>query len=88
MQYLLRHQLQPPPLLPWDKEMGSETLLVGCHLAANAFIAGERVTIADILAVTAIDFARMVKFRPDESLKNVVRWHAAMMARPAALAGV
>jgi glutathione S-transferase len=58
------------------------------HLAANAFIAGERVTIADILAVTAIDFARMVKFRPDESLKNVVRWHAAMMARPAALAGV
>ena len=58
------------------------------HLAANEFIAGERVTIADILAVTAIDFARMVKFRPDEGLKHVVRWHAAMMARPAALAGV
>jgi glutathione S-transferase len=45
------------------------------------------VTIADILAVTGIDFARMVRFRPDAELVNVGRWLKAMMARPAAKAG-
>ena len=58
------------------------------RLADSAFIAGERVTMADILAATAIDFARMVRFRPDPELVNVKRWLAEMMARPAAKAGV
>jgi glutathione S-transferase len=58
------------------------------RLAESEFIAGDRVTIADILAVTGLDFARMVRFRPDPSLEHVVRWHAAMLARPAAGAGV
>lgn len=58
------------------------------RLADSEFIAGDRVTIADILAVTGIDFARMVRFRPDSELVNVNRWLAAMMARPAAKAGV
>ena len=58
------------------------------RLAESEFIAADRVTIADILAVTGIDFARMVKFRPDAELVNVGRWLAAMMDRPAAKAGV
>ncbi|CAN5476853.1 glutathione S-transferase [soil metagenome] len=58
------------------------------RLADSEFIAGERVTLADILAVTGIDFARMVRFRPDAALVNLNRWLAAMMARPAAKAGV
>ena len=58
------------------------------RLADSAFIAGDRVTIADIIAATGIDFARMVKFRPSEDLVNVGRWLPAMMARPAAKAGV
>jgi len=58
------------------------------RLAESPFIAGDRVTIADILAVTGIDFARMARFRPDPELVNVKRWLEAMMARPAANAGV
>ena len=58
------------------------------RLAESDFIASERLTMADILAATAIDFARMVRFRPDAELVNVKRWLDAMMARPAAKAGV
>ncbi len=58
------------------------------RLADSEFIAADRVTMADILAATAIDFARMVRFRPPEELEHVGRWYAAMMARPAAKAGV
>lgn len=57
------------------------------RLGESAFIAAERITIADIVAFTAIDFARMVKFRPAEELTNVTRWADAMRARPAASAG-
>ncbi|KSB88776.1 glutathione S-transferase [Caulobacter vibrioides] len=58
------------------------------RLAESPFIAGDRVTIADILAVTGIDFARMARFRPDPELANVKRWLGEMNARPAAKAGV
>ncbi|PVM91069.1 glutathione S-transferase [Caulobacter radicis] len=58
------------------------------RLAESPFIAGDRVTIADILAVTGIDFARMARFRPDPELVNVKRWLDEMNARPAAKAGV
>lgn len=58
------------------------------RLAESPFIAGDRVTIADILAVTGIDFARMARFRPDPELANVKRWLDGMNARPAAKAGV
>jgi glutathione S-transferase len=58
------------------------------RLAESEFIAAERLTIADILAVTGLDFARMVRFRPDAELTHVNRWLKAMMERPAAKAGV
>lgn len=58
------------------------------RLSESPFIAGDRVTIADILAVTGIDFARMARFRPDPELVNVKRWLDEMNARPAAKVGV
>lgn len=58
------------------------------QLGESDFIAGDRVTIADILAFTAIDFARMIRFRVPEEFENVARWADAMRARPAAEAGV
>jgi glutathione S-transferase len=57
------------------------------RLAESEFIAGDRITMADILAATAIDFSRMAKFSIPEEMTNATRWYAAMMARPAALAG-
>ncbi len=58
------------------------------RLGESEFIAAERVTMADILAITAIDFARMIRFRPAKELEHLNRWREAMMARPAAEAGV
>ena len=58
------------------------------RLADSEFIAAGRVTIADILAVTALDFARMAKFKVPENFTNVTRWYGAMLERPAAKAGV
>ena len=58
------------------------------RLGESEFIAADRLTIAAILAVTGLDFARMVRFRPDAELTHVNRWLTAMMERPAAKAGV
>lgn len=52
------------------------------HLAGRDFICADRVTMADIVAVCAYDFARIVRFRPDKSLENVARWLDAMRSRP------
>lgn len=58
------------------------------RLGEREWLAGDRITIADILAFTGLDFARMVKFQPAAELANVARWVEAMRARPAASAGV
>ena len=58
------------------------------RLGENEFIAADRVTIADVLAATAIDFSRMAKFTVPEEFGNVRRWYEAMMSREAAKAGV
>jgi glutathione S-transferase len=57
------------------------------RLAESEFIAADRVTMADILAATAIDFSRMAKFSVPEEFANVRRWYDAMMSREAAKAG-
>lgn len=58
------------------------------RLADSEWVAADRFTIADIVAVTGMDFARMMKWRPDAALEHVGRWYEACRARPAALASV
>jgi glutathione S-transferase len=58
------------------------------QLEGRDFIVADRITIADIVTITGMDFARMIKWRPPEALANVGRWYEAMRARPAASAGV
>lgn len=58
------------------------------RLGQSAFIAVDRITMADIVAFTGTDFARMVKFRPAEELLHLARWMDAMRTRPAASAGI
>ncbi len=57
------------------------------RLADHEFIAADRFTIADIVAVVGLDFARLIKYRPPEELTHLARWLAACRARPAAAAG-
>lgn len=55
-------------------------------LADREFVAGERFTIADITALCAVDFARVIKLRPGDDQPHLQRWHAAVSARPSAAA--
>lgn len=52
------------------------------HLAKSEFIAGEQFSIADITAVCAVDFAKVIGIKVTDDLPNLQRWHQAMQARP------
>jgi len=52
------------------------------RLAGRDFIAADQFSIADITAVVTVDFARVVKIRPDERHPQLQRWRAAMALRP------
>ena len=52
------------------------------RLAGREFIAADRFSIADITAVVAVDFARVVKVKPDEQHPHLQRWREAMAQRP------
>jgi glutathione S-transferase len=53
------------------------------RLAGREFIAADRFSVADITAVVAVDFARVIKLKPGERHPNLQRWRAAMAQRPA-----
>ena len=53
------------------------------RLAEREFIATDRFSIADLTAVVAVDFARVVKVRPGEQHPHLLRWRARMAERPA-----
>ncbi|MFM7343597.1 MAG: glutathione S-transferase family protein [Betaproteobacteria bacterium] len=51
-------------------------------LASRTFVAGEFFSVADITAVVAVDFARIVKVKPDECHRHLLRWRALLAQRP------
>jgi glutathione S-transferase len=57
------------------------------RLADHEFIAADRFTIADVVAVVGLDFARLIRYRPPEEFTHLARWLDASRARPAAKAG-
>ncbi|MCL6416159.1 glutathione S-transferase family protein [Aestuariirhabdus sp. Z084] len=56
------------------------------HLANNTYIAGEAFSVADITALCAIDFARVIKVRPSPEQTHLLRWHQLVSSRPSAQA--
>ena len=53
------------------------------RLESNEYVAGERFSLADITAVVAVDFARIVKVKVGEQHPHLARWRAAIAQRPA-----
>ena len=51
------------------------------RLADRNFIATESFSVADITAVVAVDFARVVRIKPGEQHPHLQRWRAAMAQR-------
>ena len=52
------------------------------RLHGEGFVAAGRFSVADITAVVAVDFARVVKVKPGEQHPHILRWRAAMAQRP------
>lgn len=55
-------------------------------LADREHIAGARFTVADIVALCAVDFGRVTKIKLQPDQKNLARWHEQISARPSAKA--
>lgn len=53
------------------------------RLGGRDYIAGGRFSVADITAVVAVDFARIVKVKPGEQHPHLLRWRAKIGERPA-----
>jgi len=52
------------------------------RLNGQDFVAAGRFSVADITAVVAVDFARVVKVKPGEQHPHILRWRATMAQRP------
>ena len=82
-------ETQAPEMAEYNRGAATRALkFFDRRLGESAFIAADRVTIADIIGVISFDFARMAKFAVPEEFENLNRWRAGMLARPAATAGV
>jgi glutathione S-transferase len=52
------------------------------QLGEQAFLAGERFTIADITLFSFINFARVIKFKLNDDTPNLLHWYTSMLRRP------
>jgi glutathione S-transferase len=68
-----------------DRVTGALQWLDG-ELAAREFIAGDDYSIADIVALTTIDFAKFIGLEVPAQCANVLAWHQRVSARPSAAA--
>ena len=81
--------LENPQFADFGAAQGQRMLeaarLFDAQLATRPWIAGNRFTIADITAFCAIEFARLVKFKPaDAGLAHLAAWRDRVAARPSA----
>ena len=56
------------------------------ELAGKAFIAGDAYSMADICALSTVDFAKWIGLPLDPALSNLAAWHDRVSARPSARA--
>jgi glutathione S-transferase len=57
--------------------------MLNVHLDGREFIAAGQLSVADITAVVAVDFARVVRIKPGEQHVHLRRWREAMGLRTA-----
>jgi len=77
------------PQVAEHNRAGAEKFMKGLdrRLAEHEFLAEDRFTIADIVGVVGMDFARLIKYRPPEEFTYLAGWLETCRARPAAKAG-
>lgn len=79
-------ELQVPQVADWAEanraHLEERLTWLDTVLADRPFVAGERISMADITGVVAIDFMRVLKRKLDDTTPNILRWHKEMAARP------
>lgn len=61
-------------------------VMLDARLGESPYVAGEAFSIADILAMVALDFAKAVRRPIPEGAANLRRWHDEVSSRPSAAA--
>ena len=83
--------LEQPQFADYGQAQGQKVLAVARWfdewLQQHAWMAGERLTVADITAFCALEFARLMKFSAaDHGLQALAQWRERMAQRPSAQA--
>lgn len=94
MVWLHTHEWNAPYVQPQFKDFGEhqklEAILVmkelNQDLAGRDWLDGQRFTIADIVLLSYIDWAKYVGVPYPEDLRNLADWHARASSRPSAAA--
>ena len=81
--------LEQPQFAEFGASQGDKLRAVARHydnvLAGQAYFAGARFSVADITAFCAVEFARLMKFRPAaEGLPHLQAWRDRIAERPSA----
>ncbi len=79
-------ELEVPQVAEWGQanfdRLDDILTIIDKALADREFIVGDNYTIADITALVAIDFMRIIKRRLTDQHSNFMRWHTTVSARP------
>lgn len=82
--------LEPVQVRPWAEHcrsrIGAFLDWLDADLGDRPFIAGTRLTVADISALCFIDFMKVIRIRIGEDRPNLHRWYQDLLARPSAAA--
>ncbi len=82
--------LETPQVPAWAEvnlaKIAEALAFLNSELAGRAFIAGDAYSVADITALCAIDFMRVLKLTPGEEHPHLCRWHGDVSGRPSAAA--
>jgi glutathione S-transferase len=77
----------PEIVEPSRRAIAAGYALLDRELAGRPFVAGDAYTMADIVALTTVDFAaQLCESPPDPALAHLGRWHERVSARPGARA--
>jgi glutathione S-transferase len=80
--------LETPQVPAWAAanlhRIGEALAFLDAELAGRAFIAGDAYSVADITALCAVDFMRVLKLALTDEHPNLRRWHGEVSCRPSA----
>ena len=94
--FVLRHtnpgmaQMEVPQVPEWGEvnrpKVAAYLEFLNTELADRAFIAGDRFTVADITALVAVDFMRVIRMQIPDEATHLLRWKTVVSERPRAKA--